>query len=57
VIFKNTVKRLAKSQFGLLKYYVFKKAHIACDLNMHFSAFSNRNFLKTQFSNGSSSAI
>jgi hypothetical protein len=26
-------------------------------LNKHFSAFSNRNFLKTQFSNGLFSAI
>jgi len=54
MIFKNAVKRLAKSQFGLLKYSVFI---IACDLNKNFSAFSNRNFLKTQFPNGSVSAI
>jgi hypothetical protein len=28
-----------------------KKHHIACDLKKMFSAFSNRNYLKTQFSN------
>jgi len=38
LMFKNTVKRLAKSQF---------------DLKNCFFAFSNRNFLKTQFLNSS----
>jgi hypothetical protein len=51
VIFENAVKRLTKSQFSS------KKHPIACNLNKHFSAFSNRNFLKTQFPNGSFSAI
>jgi hypothetical protein len=31
--------------------------HITYDLNKHFFAFSNHNFLKTQFPNGSFSAI
>jgi hypothetical protein len=34
-----------------------KKYFITCDLNKHFFTFLNRNFLKTQFSNGSFSVI
>jgi hypothetical protein len=62
VMFKNAVKRLAKSQFNLkncrLAFKILclkkkKKNLIACDLKKQFFAFLNRNFLKTQFSNSS----
>jgi hypothetical protein len=56
MIFKNAVKRLAKSQVSLLKLCVFKKTPSCLQFEKAISAFSNRNFFKTQFLSGSFSA-
>jgi hypothetical protein len=49
IIFKNSVKRLAKSQHKLtFKILCFQKSTNCPQFEKQFSTFSNCNFLKTQ---------
>jgi hypothetical protein len=57
MIFKNTIKRLAKSQFSFYNLCFSKKARIAVIENLYFMHLQITIFFKNAFPSNSYSAI